>query len=102
MSFVMPFLHLPSLELFDLDAAGETDAQDFANISVRKHSPVLIIAQMIRASLLARATVTSRAGFFANSPTIQSRKPPRLFPQRLEAMLLREPVASLYIDYPPW
>lgn len=96
LSFIMPFLRLPSLELFDL-TTDETDAQDFAKISVQKHSPVLIIAQMIRASLLARATVTSRAGFFANSPTIQSRKPPRRFPQRLEAMLLREPVASLYI-----
>jgi hypothetical protein len=35
----------------------------FANISARKISPVLIIAQMIRASLLASATVTRRAGF---------------------------------------
>src|SRR3984893_18246422 len=33
----------------------------FANISARKISPVLIIAQMIRASLLASATVTRRA-----------------------------------------
>jgi pimeloyl-ACP methyl ester carboxylesterase len=39
----------------------------FANISARKISPVLIIAQMIRASLLASATVTRRAGFFARS-----------------------------------
>jgi hypothetical protein len=38
----------------------------FANISARKISPDLIIAQMIRASLLASATVTRRAGFFAN------------------------------------
>src|ERR1700737_3883970 len=42
------------------------------NFSARKISPVLIIAQMIRASLLARATVTRRAGFFARSALIQS------------------------------
>lgn len=45
-----------------------SDTQSLANISVRKHSPVFIIAQMIRASLLARATVTSRAGFFSQKP----------------------------------
>jgi hypothetical protein len=44
----------------------------FANISARKISPVLIIAQMIRASLLASATVTRRAGLFARSALIQS------------------------------
>jgi hypothetical protein len=48
----------------------------FANISARKISPVLIIAQMIRASLLASATVTRRAGFFARSALIQSASAP--------------------------
>jgi hypothetical protein len=48
----------------------------FANISARKISPVLIIAQMIRASLLASATVTRRAGFFARSAVIQSASAP--------------------------
>lgn len=60
-------------------AAVRHSVRGLANISVRKHSPVFIIAQVIRASLLAGATVTSRAGFFAKSPTIQSRKPPRRF-----------------------
>src|SRR6202043_1527320 len=48
----------------------------FANISARKISPVLIIAQMIRASLLASATVTRRAGFFARSALIHSASAP--------------------------
>src|SRR4029077_11195693 len=46
------------------------------NISARKISPVLIIAQMIRASLLASATATRRAGFFARSALIQSASVP--------------------------
>jgi hypothetical protein len=48
----------------------------FANISAWKISPVLIIAQMIRASLLAIATVTRRASFFARSALIQSARAP--------------------------
>ncbi len=48
----------------------------FANISARKISPVLIIAQMIRASLLASATVTRRAGFFARSALSQPASAP--------------------------
>src|ERR1700730_4029119 len=48
----------------------------FANILARKISPVLIIAQMIRASLLASATETRRAGFFARSALIQSASAP--------------------------
>ena len=51
-------------------ASGSSHA--FANVSARKPSPVFIIAQTIRANLLANATVTSRAGFLANSATIQS------------------------------
>jgi hypothetical protein len=48
----------------------------FTNISARKISPVLIIAKIIRASLLASATVTRRAGFFARSALIQSASAP--------------------------
>ena len=61
---------------------GERPPYAFANISVREHSPVFIIAQRIRASLFASATVTSRAGFFASSPTIQSRKALCAYPRR--------------------
>jgi hypothetical protein len=45
-----------------------------SNVAMRKASPVAIIAETIRASLLASATLTSRAGLFARSPTRQSRK----------------------------
>lgn len=48
----------------------------FANNSDRKPSPVLIMPQTIRASLLAMATVTSLAGFLARRATIQSRTGP--------------------------
>src|SRR3984893_18513984 len=48
----------------------------FANISARKISPVLIIAQMIRASVLGSATVTRRGEFFGRSALIQSASAP--------------------------
>ena len=48
----------------------------FANIWARKHSPASTIAQDLGASWSASATVTNRAGFFAKSATIQSRKTP--------------------------
>src|SRR3984893_16142381 len=74
-------VHHVSLRSFVNPPCGEERLPyAFANISVRKLSPVFIIAQRIRASLLASATVTSRAGFFASRPTIQSRKAPLRLP----------------------
>jgi hypothetical protein len=55
-----------------------------ANIPVRKPSPVFIIAQIIRASLLARATGTSQAGLRARRATSQSRKAPLRLPATRE------------------
>src|SRR6202521_4608624 len=52
----------------------------FANISAWKVSPVLIIAQIIRASLLASAPVTRRARFFARSALSQSASAPLRLP----------------------
>jgi len=69
----------------------------FANISVRKHSPVFIIAQRIRATLLAMATVTSLAGFFASRPTIQSRKAPLRLPTTLSSEVA--PKTSSFLMY---
>ena len=74
---------------------GERLPYAFANISVRKHSPVFIIAQRIRASLFASATVTSRAGFFASSPTIQSRKAPLRLPRTLSSEVA--PKTSIFL-----
>ena len=50
-----------------------------AKLSLRNVSPVAAIAQAMRASLLASATVTSRAGFFAISSTIQKASAPLCF-----------------------
>ena len=44
--------------------------------SVRKLSPVVIIAQAILASLLAKATATTRSGFLALMATIHSAMAP--------------------------
>jgi hypothetical protein len=61
-------MHLPMATSLYIDSG----AHAFMNISPRKASPVVIMAHMIRASLLATATVTSLAGFRARSATIQS------------------------------
>ena len=66
--------------------AGRGRPYAFANISARKISPVLIIAQMIRASLLASATVTRRAGFFARSALIQSAARDAELPQKVSTL----------------
>ena len=60
------------------EASGSFQA--LANESARKHSPDFIIAQTIRASLLASATVTRRAGLRASSAKIQSRNAPLRLP----------------------
>jgi hypothetical protein len=72
----------------------------FANISVRKLSPVFIIAQRIRASLLASATVTSRAGFFASSLTIQSRKAPLRLPTTFSSEVAPNTSSFLMYRFP--
>src|SRR5664279_3483506 len=69
----------------------------FANISARKLSPVFIIAQRIRASLLASATVTSRAGFFARRATIQSRRGPFRLPTTFSSDVA--PKTSCFLMY---
>jgi hypothetical protein len=72
------FFALAKLELLKfLSGCPACDGQfshAFVNISMRKHSPVFMIAQMIRASLLASATVTGRAGLRASSAASQSRR----------------------------
>ena len=52
----------------------------FANASIRKDSPVVMIAHVIWASLLASATVTSLAGLRARSATTQSCSAPFRLP----------------------
>jgi hypothetical protein len=51
-----------------------------SKVSVRNASPVVMTADMIRASLLARATVTSLAGLRARRATSQSRGEPLPLP----------------------
>src|ERR1700730_12539243 len=72
----------------------------FANISVRKLSPVFIVAQRILASLLASATVTSRAGFFASRPTIQSRKSPLRLPTTFSSEVAPNTSSFLMYRFP--
>src|SRR3984893_7392924 len=72
----------------------------FANISVRKLSPVFIVAQRIRASLLASATVTSRGAFFASSLTIQSRKAPLRLPTTFSSEVAPNTSSFLMYRFP--
>ena len=74
----------------------------FANISARKRSAVFIIVQTIRAcvSLLANATVTSRAGFFARRATIQSRRGPFRLPTTFSSDVAPKTICFLMYRLP--
>ena len=71
----------------------------FANASIRKDSPVVMIAHVIRASLLASATVTSLAGLRArpNRVALLSVCPPGLAKMSRQA-----PGVALYRRCPVW
>src|SRR5271166_2869704 len=60
--------------------SGDFVPYALANTSWRKTSPVVMIAQQIRASLLASATATRRSGFLARSAAIQPARAPLRLP----------------------
>ena len=71
-------------------------------MELRKTSLVVMIAQTIRASLLANATATTLAGLRALSAASQSHSAPLRFGAARKTRWRPTPEAVGYNDCPPW